>query len=210
MKPALVILAAGASQRLGECKALVDLAGSTPLERLSRAGRCFDDGRVRVVTGAQHAAIVGRAPRGLGLLHNKEWRAGRTGGVALAQRELPGRDLVLAPVDCPLVPAEVFTALLAAWIDAGSPANGWLGPRYSGTLPQRLLAHGRFGHPVVLGRGLLEQLAGTTPDTPLNQLRALADPLLSVDVSALATLDDLDRPADLERIRRAAETGESA
>lgn len=210
MKPALVILAAGASQRLGECKALVDLAGSTPLEWLARAGSCFDDGRVRVVTGAQHAAIAARAPRGLGLLFNKEWQAGRTGGVALAQRELPGRDLVLAPVDCPLVPAEVFTALLAAWIDAGSPADGWLGPRYSGTLPQRLLAHRRFGHPVLLGRGLLEQLAGMTPDTPLNRLRALADPLLAVDVSALATLDDLDRPADLERIRRVAETGVSA
>jgi CTP:molybdopterin cytidylyltransferase MocA len=117
---------------------------------------------------------------------------------------------VFAPVDCPLVPADVFEALLASWTEAGSPAMGWLAPRFAGTLPPRLLAHGRYGHPVVLGRELLERVAQMSADTPLSELRAQANPLLSLDVSALATLDDLDRPADLERIRRVAELGERA
>ena len=37
MKPALVLLAAGASKRLGTCKALVDLGGASPLARLLEA-----------------------------------------------------------------------------------------------------------------------------------------------------------------------------
>ena len=58
VKPALVVLAAGASRRLGECKALVDLNGSSPLERLLRAGGPASHGPVLVVTGAHHGEIA--------------------------------------------------------------------------------------------------------------------------------------------------------
>ena len=121
MKPLLVILAAGASERLGQCKALVDLGGQTPLERLARAGSACDGGLV--VTGADHIAIAPRIPTGLTVVENRDWRAGRTGSVAAAAREAPGRDLLVTPVDTPLVPKEVFEALLLAWSRAGSPKS---------------------------------------------------------------------------------------
>jgi CTP:molybdopterin cytidylyltransferase MocA len=195
VKPALVLLAAGSSSRLGACKALVSLtpknAPKNALELLSEAGACFDGATPLVITGADHARIEAALPRGLEIAHNAEWSRGRTGGVALAHLRRPGLDLCLAPVDVPLVPARVFEALLWAWASAGSPSQGWLAPRRAG----------RFGHPVLVGRSLLEELAEFEPGAPLSALRARADPLLSVDVDADEVLDDLDDPEDLARMR---------
>lgn len=189
MKPALVLLAAGASRRLGTCKALCDLDGRTPLERLLAAGSVLDDGPALVITGAHQREISGAGAHAE-LAHNEHWEQGRTGGVLLARERRPGRDLCLAPVDAPLVPRSVFAALAAAWEAAGAPANGWLAPRFEG----------RHGHPVLVGRGLLGTLDPDAPGRPLSHLRQAADPLLAVEVPHAEILDDLDTPEDLERL----------
>lgn len=216
MKPALVILAAGASQRLGQCKALVALTPKNPLELLSEAGAGFDEMPPLVVTGADHAAIVAALPHGLQSVFNPNWAAGRAGGLALAHARRPGRDLVVAPVDVPLVPAEVFEALRAAWSAAGSPARGWLAPAVTleelpvsasadpagaekNTHSRRARLH--CGHPVVIGRELLARLQHSPPSLSLRELRREAQPLWSVTVVCKEVLDDLDTPADLARLR---------
>lgn len=194
--PALVILAAGASTRLGTCKALVSLRArepATPLAMLLAAG---GDPCPLVVTGADHDAIAA-APglEGVELLHNPDWAAGRTGGIQRAARARPGRDLLLAPVDVPRVPRGVFEALVAAWREAGSPPRGWLAPEVV------IAGERRFGHPLVVGRGLLLEAALWPAKRPLRELRQGAEPLLSVRLEALEVLDDLDRPRDLARLR---------
>ena len=185
--PALIVLAAGASRRLGRCKALVPLPGGAPLALLLAAGAALGDPRPLVVTGADHDAIAAAAPAGVELARNARWQAGRTGGARLAAERRPGRDLVLAPVDVPLVPAEVFLALLGAWRAAGSSPRGWLAPRHAG----------RHGHPVLVGRGLAAELPALGADEPLRALRQRAGPLLDVEVAAPEVLDDLDTPGDL-------------
>lgn len=211
MNPALVILAAGASERLGECKALVDLGFMTPLSNLCRAGSCLAPHRPLVVTGAHDRLIAQRAPAGVELCYNPEWRLGRTGGLQRAVAMRPNQDLCIAPVDTPRVPRAVFEALLDQWARVDRPALGWLAPRY---LPEGSGApsspdSGRFGHPIVVGRGLLGRLGELAPDAPLRELRAWADPLLSVPVDSPTVLEDLDTPEDLSRIRalRASELG---
>jgi len=199
--PALVLLAAGASARLGQPKALASLAagpGGTPLERLLLAGGRLGDPRALLVTGPDHALLAAFvAARGLAveLLHNAGWSAGRTGSVACAARARPGRDLCIAPVDVPLVPESVFAALAAEWRARGAPPRGWLGPcvEQAGTR--------RFGHPVLIGHALLRELEGAAPGAPLTALRARAAPLLALVQPDLEILDDLDTPADLERLR---------
>lgn len=191
-----MILAAGASTRLGTCKALVDLGGRTPLERLAAEGPYFDGAPPLVVAGAHAAEIARAAPRGVEVLANEAWAEGRLGGIALAARARRGLDLCLAPVDVPLVPTAVFEALARAWIDHGAPPRGWLAPRFG-------RAH---GHPIVIGRELAERADERArsggKDLPLRALRELADPLLSVAVDAIEVLDDLDTPDDLDRLRR--------
>lgn len=192
--PALVILAAGASSRLGECKATVLLGGRSALEHLCAAGALLAGSPTLVVAGAHAARIRAALPPGVELLVNEAWERGRTGGLLLARAARPGRDLCVAPIDAPLVPAEVFRALAEAWRAAGSPARGWLAPRHR--------ASGRFGHPLILGRELLGRLREAEPDRPLHELRALAEPLLGIEVESEAILDDLDTPLDLEGLRR--------
>jgi CTP:molybdopterin cytidylyltransferase MocA len=196
------VLAAGGSARLGACKALVPLAGSTPLALLLRAGASLDARSPLVVTGADDAAIRAAAPPEVEVALNARWRAGRTGGVALAAALRPACDLCLAPVDVPLVPARVFEALRAAWLAAGSPPRGWLAPAVHATQPEDpSRAVLRYGHPIVVGRALLGELATSSPARPLYALRSRADPIWSIRVFAGEILDDLDTPADLARLR---------
>jgi CTP:molybdopterin cytidylyltransferase MocA len=227
MKPALVVLAAGASERLGTCKALVDLGGRTPLERLLASGACADGAPPLVVTGAHHVRIARALPGGAEALENPGWRAGRTGGVALAAAARPGLDLVLAPVDVPLVPAEVFELLLDEWQRAGAPARGWLGPFTERPAAGELPAGGEraardepspgeralgFGHPILVGRDLLLDLVRDRKDFParptansihtLRDLRRCAELVLAAHTPSARILDDLDTEADLERLRR--------
>lgn len=191
MKPALIVLAAGASERLGQCKALASITPRTPLELLLENGALFDDTPPLVVTGADHARIQRALPPGVAIAFNARWAAGRTGGVKLAQALRKGLDLCLAPVDVPLVPRAVFEALSQAWHAGGAPARGWLAPA----------CETRFGHPIIVGRELLEELADFAPEEPLKRLRARAAPLFSVAVDHPEVLEDLDTPADLERLR---------
>lgn len=198
MKPPVVILAAGASTRLGACKALVDLGGTSALERLLREARRGGAEELVVVVGAHRRAIeerfarddaVDRAP----ILDNPEWARGRTGSLARAAAHFFDRALLVAPIDVPLVPASVFARLFEAWEHGGDPPRGWLAPCVE--------PGPRFGHPIVLGRALAAQLATLAPDHPLASLRAEAAPLLAVRVLDSAILDDLDTPDDLKRIQ---------
>jgi CTP:molybdopterin cytidylyltransferase MocA len=195
VRPALVILAAGASERLGAPKALAEIDGQRALARLCEAGRGVDGGRALAVLGRHAAEIAPHLPAGCTGLDNPHWAAGRSGGVLLAHRALPGRALLLAPVDVPLVPARVFEALAAEWERLGDPELGWLAPRLAGERP------GAYGHPVVVGPLLLEALEGLPADTPLRELRSRARPLAALEVFDPEILDDLDTRADLERLR---------
>jgi len=187
--PAIVILAGGASTRLGQCKALADLGGTTALAELLRAGATL------VVGGAHSAEIRAALPPGVEFVHNEHWQRGRLSSVRCAVRARPGLDLCLAPVDVPLVPAEVFEALARAWDRAGAPARGWLAP-WVGIGGRR--AH---GHPVVLGRELLADVLAESRERPLKDFRTRADPLLETEVASVSILDDLDSPEDLARLR---------
>lgn len=192
--PVLVILAAGASRRMGSCKALLELHGRTSLEHLLRAGSCC--GESLIVTGhhdAEIRAFLCATPDlpAHRIATNANWAAGRTGSVQLAASVYPGRDLCLAPVDCPLVPAPVFAALLDTWLKARSPARGWLAPCHS---PQPAAAP-RHGHPIILGRELPAHIE--SPAQSLRHLRTRAEPLLSLSVEHREILDNFDTRADL-------------
>jgi CTP:molybdopterin cytidylyltransferase MocA len=123
----------------------------------------------------------------------------------LARALRPGCDLCLAPVDVPLVPERVFTALAACWRAQGSPAEGWLAPYLAAAADPETSSAAkhrspRFGHPVIVGRELAARVQDLAPERPLSELRARARPLLALEVDAREVLDDLDTEADLARL----------
>ncbi len=195
-KPQVVVLAAGASARLGQPKALAPLPLGTPLQRLCAAGAPWSSGPVCVVSGAHHAPMQDALPSSACLLHHPGWARGRTGSVQAAIQANPAKDLLIAPVDCPRIPSAVFAALVQAWWDAGSPSAGWLAPHYARN-PQSAV---RYGHPILIGHALAKAALGLAPSDPLRVLRSHAKPLLGVPVPHPEILEDLDTPEDLAQL----------
>jgi CTP:molybdopterin cytidylyltransferase MocA len=198
VNPPVVILAAGASERLGQCKALVDLGGASALARLIRSASDAGAFEIAVVTGAHDPEIADELARiavapSVRRLFNPQWKRGRTGSLTLAASHFPDRALLVAPIDVPLVQPGTFRRLFEDWERAGDPPRGWLAAC--------LDAGGRFGHPIVLGRALAAVLPERDPGSALALVRAHADPLWAVRVSDPAILDDLDTPEDLKKLR---------
>lgn len=186
--PVLIVLAGGAATRLGSSKADCDLGGGlSPRDSLLGAGAVL---RERALVFGAYAQAT---PVGCELIANPRWRSGRLSSVQAAVARFPGRDLLLAPVDVPLVPAGVFRALLESWQAAAAPAFGWLAPQHVGS--------GRHGHPLLIGRGLLAALSQADPDRPLKDFRRLARPCWSFACHSAAVLDDLDTPEQLAALR---------
>lgn len=191
--PALVVLAAGASERMGACKALIELDGEPAILRLLASARALGDELPLVVTGAHHEAIAAAlADEPVEVLGNPDWASGRTGGLARAVARRPGRDLCVAPVDHPRVAASTFEALAREWRALGEPARGWLAPRPGDA--------GGFGHPVLVGREIAARASSLGPDAPLRDLREQARPLAWVRVDDPAVMENLDRPEDLKNL----------
>ncbi|QDV07617.1 molybdopterin-guanine dinucleotide biosynthesis protein MobA [Planctomycetes bacterium Poly30] len=208
MSLAAVILAGGASSRLGEPKALATIGGATVLARMLAAiaeGLTPSKVPALVVTGAHHgpiSAFLSTYGEEVAVVENRDWASGRTSSVQAAAREREGLDLLLWPADVPLVSPRVLRAIEERWQALQCPATGWLAPlveaagrRGEGTPPSR------YGHPIVIGRELVARVSALSPTEPLRSLRPAADPLAGVRVDEPAVLDDLDTPEDLARLR---------
>lgn len=203
-----MILAAGASRRLGEPKALANLGGRSVLRRLVEVVEGLSIAPL-IITGHHHAEIEAHAARwvpGAEVAYNPIWSEGRTSGVVLAAARRPEADLMICPADVPLVSASIVESLAAEWKRRGRPARGWLAPSVEVHPGQER----RFGHPIIMGAGLASQAQGLPGDAPLRSLRDRAHPLLTLATAELAILDDLDTPEDLRALQKRLDRGPRA
>jgi CTP:molybdopterin cytidylyltransferase MocA len=119
---AAVVLAAGASTRLGEPKQLAMLGGETLLERVVRTAREAGCSPVVVVLGAAYVEVLAGTFGKLGdaiPVINDQWRKGMSTSVGLGVGTLAlvakGADgVVLMTCDQPAVTAEHLRALMAS------------------------------------------------------------------------------------------------
>jgi len=117
---AAVVLAAGASTRLGEPKQLVTLGGETLLDRAVRTAREAGCSPVVVVLGARHVEILGQSHLGDAVLAiNAKWAEGMASSIRLglqmvstAAQDVGG--VVLMACDQPAVTAAHLRALMAS------------------------------------------------------------------------------------------------
>jgi molybdenum cofactor cytidylyltransferase len=183
-----VVLAAGASSRMGAPKGLVVLAsGKTLLRAAVEAARGGGADPVIVVLAAGADGLLAEAAAaGAASVENGAAARGRSTSVKAALPHLPsGADgLLLLPVDHGTAAASSVRALLAALADGADVAV----PVHAG----------RRGHPVAVAARLFPSLARLGDDQPLRDaLRAPGHVVVEVPVDDPGVIANLDTQADL-------------
>jgi molybdenum cofactor cytidylyltransferase len=188
MNAAAVILAAGASTRLGQPKQLLQLEGQTLLRRTVLAALNSRFQRVVIVTGAAAEACTAEvADLPVGLLHNPQWADGLAGSIQVGIVELsatvPCPDCIsIAVCDQPHLDNSTFNRLLDCQAATG---RGIVASRYSGAL----------GVPALFMRKYYPALLALTGDAGAKSLfRQFATDCASIEFPEGAI--DIDSPAD--------------
>lgn len=189
-RPAIgvVILAAGASRRMGRPKQLLGLNGETLVRRTARMSLSLDCGPVVVVTGA-HADEVGAAIEGCEVeqVFCDQWEEGmgaslRTGVEWISGRYPDLQAVLILLIDQPEVDATYLGALLQLFKQSGMPV---VASAYEETL----------GPPAVFSRELFPELVGLRGDSGAKKLiRSKQAQCASLPFPAGGV--DLDTPED--------------
>jgi molybdenum cofactor cytidylyltransferase len=181
-----VVLAAGASTRLGRPKQLVEVEGTPLVVRAARTALDADLGPVIVVLGAGADAVEPSLQRlDIACTRNARWQEGMgtsiAAGVEAAAADPRCDAVILMTCDQPRVLAGHLGALATAWRSGHGDA---VGSAYGGSV----------GIPALFARSRFAALSALAPRTGAKALLADA---ASVPCEACAV--DVDTPDDLIR-----------
>ena len=191
-----VILAAGASRRMGRQKALLTLGGESFLKRIVNSIRvaaiehvmvaiAHDDDKLREICELESIDVV---------VNTATPTAVPLGSIQAAVREIINRQvdsLLVWPVDQPRVSSATVSSLVSAFLRSGKAI----------ALP---VFDRKRGHPVLFGRSVFEELL-TAPDSlgARTVVRSDAARVLEVPVTDSAVVEDINTPeAYQELVRR--------
>jgi molybdenum cofactor cytidylyltransferase len=181
-----IILAAGASSRMGSPKALLDYRGETFIGRMTRVYTEFCS-PVIVVLGYHAAAIRPATPASATVVTNPAPERGQLSSLQTALAEMPSEaeGFLFAPVDSPAIdPATV--ALLAEEFRRRGPDTRFVIPRY----------HGQHGHPVFAARAIAEEILALPATAQARDIvHRYVGKTLYIDVTDSGILTDVDDAA---------------
>jgi molybdenum cofactor cytidylyltransferase len=187
-----IILAAGASTRMGRPKQLLDWGGRPLVRAVAEQALAAQLDRVLTVVGSAEGAVVA-ALEGLPLriVANPAYAEGQSSslraGIAALGPEVAAALILLG--DQPFVTAAIVDRIVAAWRATGAPI---VAPLYQG---QR-------GNPVLFARAVFPELLAVTGDQGARALLA-ADParVHLVPFDDPRPLADIDTPDDYQRLQ---------
>ncbi len=200
-----IILAAGASSRMGRPKQLLPLRGRPLLQHVLDEAVASRLDEIVLVLGNQadevHEALALPEESRVRVVVNADWARGQSTSLCLALRRADPRAPAAAILrgDQPGVGAALVDRVTRAFLDAGLPAAR---PVYSGADGSRVP-----GHPVILARRIwseVDKLGGDEGARAL--LAARADWLLQVPVEGEPPAD-IDTWEDYRRAGGAGSTG---
>lgn len=189
MKIAMIILAAGFSERMGVLKPLLPVGGESALLRAVSLGRLEKIHSISVVTGNQREVIEAELMRSraknIRHIYNKHFAEGMFTSVKVGIHSLPGDidGFFLLPVDHCAVMPETLEKTIAAFILSNGQAVVY--PTY----------HNERGHPPLIPYSFaadIKEFDGT--DGMRGYLSVF--PFDEVDVNDPGTLLDMDTPRD--------------
>lgn len=197
---ATIVLAAGASSRMGRPKMLLPIGDGTMLAAAVAPHLEAVNGRVIVVLGKDARRVRAEAglpahPR-LHVVVNRRWRQGMSSSLRRGLDVCGDADAVLIALgDQPGVTAERVALILAAW----KPGVALVVPVVSAS---------RAAHPVLFGQCLWEELRGLRGDVGAREVvRRHWDGAVRVPVPPLADLDFEDDYRGYLEGRTPAESG---
>lgn len=192
-----IILAAGASSRMGQPKAEMPF-GQTGESILSRIVSKILAGGVPevVVVGGAHIDAVRRAMPSAEsrarVIEHVGWQDGQLSsllaGLAAVEDQLLLEAVLVTPVDVPLVSASTVAAVIAAWRRTRAPIV-------------RPASGDRHGHPVIFDRAIFDDLRSADPAIGAKAVFAThRDRILNVEVNDPGAFEDVDTPEDYRRL----------
>lgn len=191
---AAIVLAAGASKRMGTPKALLDHGGESFLMSVLRAADAAGIERRIAVLGYDEDKILRSLPLDrVEVVRSESLEAGPIGSIRAgitAVLNHPVNGIVVWPVDRPRVAVETVRRMIEAFERTGGPI---VVPKFEG----------RRGHPVIFARSVFEELR-EAPDREGARAIVHRDPtrVVEVDVEDRAILDDINTPADYRAVVR--------
>jgi 4-nitrophenyl phosphatase len=188
---AAIILAAGASTRMGRPKQLLPVGGRPMVRRVAEAVCAAGPAQVIVVVGA-YAEAVRQALAGLPLqvIANEQWAAGMSTSLHAGLRAVePGvRAALIVLADQPGLTPDLIRALVDRYQATGIPV---VAPFF----------RGRRGSPVLFDRALFGELLAVEGDEGGRQVLARYEQRLArVEVAAAELLRDVDTRQEYEQL----------
>jgi molybdenum cofactor cytidylyltransferase len=189
-----VVLAAGASSRMGSDKLLTELGGQAMVRRVVEAVLGSEASPVIVVTGHKAEAVREALPgHSVRFINNPDFPSGLSSSLKLGLKALPedcdGAVIVLG--DMPAVTPALIDKLIGAF----APAEG---------RALCVATHGgKRGNPVLFARRFFEEIESIEGDVGARGLiGAYPDLVCEVEADSDAPLIDIDTPEDLAAYRR--------
>lgn len=193
-----VVLAAGASSRMGTPKASLPLdgRGETFLSRIVRTLLAAGVPDIVVVAGAHVDAVRDawrQQDRRVRVVRNDDWESGQLSSLLTAMAapsHVPIEAALVALVDMPLVRQATVEQLLRVWRAQRAPI----------VRPARADEH---GHPVIFDAAIFDELRRADPALGAKPVvRAHADEILNVPIDDPGAYRDIDTPEDYARLMR--------
>ncbi len=181
-----LVLAAGASRRLGQAKQNLTMGDETLLQHTVRIASTVAPSRVLTVLGAQ-ATALSRSIGGF-WVNNPQWEAGMGSSLACGVAQLPENSAILVLLcDQPRVGADQLTGLVNAW-------------QAQPTQIAAAVYNGRRGVPAIFPPASRAALLALNGDQGARTLLRSAASMTEVSMPEAAV--DIDRPADLALLDR--------
>ncbi len=182
-----IILAAGASRRMGLAKAALPLAhrADTFLARIIRTLFAAGLPELVIVSGpspemVRHAA--GLVDQRVTFVSNPRWQEGQLSSLLAGLGDAPIEAALVTLVDVPFVTPATVACLLREWRQSGAPIV-------------RPASGDRHGHPVVFDRAVFPLLRRADPAAGAKTVvRALADRVRNVPIDDPGAFLDVDTP----------------
>ena len=202
-----IVLAAGASSRMGQAKGSLPLnaTGDTVVARVVRtllaggipdlvvvAGAHIDAVRRAMPAFAAASAGNSAAPRAR-VIEHPQWQRGQLSSLLAGLDAIDGPLLeaaLMTLVDVPMVAPATVAAVIRAWRASRAPIV-------------RPAMGERHGHPVIFDRSVFDALRSANPDVGAKAVFAMhQDRIVNVEVNDPGAFVDIDTPADYQKLLR--------